>query len=487
MLALGIAVQVARSAQASPTTWVSRMRVGAIALAVFAIVAGVSVRVIRMSIERTTVSSLAAAPANAPNVLFIVWDTVRRMDLSLYGYARATTPRLDRIARDGAVFEEAYSPAPWTLPSHASMFTGRAPGALGSGFLSPLPSEYPTLAEVLQARGYMTGGFVGNLLYTSYESGLARGFAHFEDYRVSLAMIVRHASIGRTKLVVRLAQSRTLRDAAKVIRAFELLESRVPADVVGHADDLSAAFLKWQHAVGPRPFMAFLNFYDAHGPAKAPAAFKSKFVGGATPRLDEYDASIAYLDHVTGAILDSLDRRGVLRNTIVVITSDHGEHFGEHKLNGHANSLYLPLLAVPLLIRFPDSVPADLRVPSLVSTRDLAATILDLAGAGRGLPGTSLALAWRSPGANLPPLIVAELEKGINVDSSARNSRGPLQAILTDRLHFVRNSWGPAELYAYRTDSLELKNLASDPAFATDLARLRAQMDSAIGPVRAPD
>ena len=121
-------------------------------------------------------------PAGSPNVLLIVLDTVRADHLSLYGYPRPTTPNLERLARRGIRFDQARAAAPWTLASHANMFTGRWPHELAVEWMRPLRGDVPTLAEYLGSLGYATAGFAGNTFYCSYDSGLDRGFTHYEDY-----------------------------------------------------------------------------------------------------------------------------------------------------------------------------------------------------------------------------------------------------------------------------------------------------------------
>ena len=121
-------------------------------------------------------------PANSPNVLLIVLDTVRADRLSLYGYERPTTPNLERLSKRGIRFDRARATAPWTLASHASMFTGHWPHELVTEWMTPLQGNLPMLAEYLGAHGYATAGFVANVLYCSQNSGLARGFTHYEDY-----------------------------------------------------------------------------------------------------------------------------------------------------------------------------------------------------------------------------------------------------------------------------------------------------------------
>ena len=121
-------------------------------------------------------------PGDPPNVLLIVMDTVRADRLSLYGYHRPTSPALEALAKGGIRFDEARATAPWTLPSHASMFTGRWPHELDASWRTPLGTKFPTLAEYLGSRGYATAGFVANVEYCSSEFGLDRGFTHYEDY-----------------------------------------------------------------------------------------------------------------------------------------------------------------------------------------------------------------------------------------------------------------------------------------------------------------
>ena len=121
-------------------------------------------------------------PDGSPNVLLVVLDTVRADHLSLYGYQRPTSPALERLASRGVRFDRARTAAPWTLASHATMFTGRWPHELAVRWMFPLPRDFPTLAEFLGVLGYATAGFVGNTFYCSYDSGLNRGFTHYEDY-----------------------------------------------------------------------------------------------------------------------------------------------------------------------------------------------------------------------------------------------------------------------------------------------------------------
>jgi hypothetical protein len=135
--------------------------------------------------ERRALGKLPPAAEGVPNVLLLVLDTVRAASLSLYGYPRPTTPNLEKWAAKGVVFERAIAPAPWTLPSHGSLFTGRHPQELSGEHLVPLNEEQPTLAEALRDAGYATAGFAANPTYTTRASGLARGFARYEDFPIT--------------------------------------------------------------------------------------------------------------------------------------------------------------------------------------------------------------------------------------------------------------------------------------------------------------
>ncbi|MGH7657200.1 MAG: sulfatase, partial [Gemmatimonadales bacterium] len=364
--------------------------------------------ILRGLAERRALARLPNASAGAPNILLIILDTVRASSLSLYGYDQPTTPGLDQRAKRGAVFDRALSTTSWTLPSHASMFTGRYPYNFPASWEIPLGSEFPTLAEVLQEHGYATGGFVANLLYTQRESGLARGFIHYEDFRVSREQLKESTALGQ-----RIYEWQGGWVSAK--RAYD----RKPGE------EVSSSFLRWVDQTRDAPFFAFLNYYDAHVPYRAPQPWRDRFKTGRRDR-DRYDASIAFLDQEIDGLLEELQARGHLENTIVVLTSDHGELFGEHGLEGHGNGLYDPTLHVPLVIWYPPVVQTGRRIERPVTLRDLPATLLDLAGiANHPLGGTSLRPLFRGDTATsgFSPLL-AHLRKGIKTPPDQPVSKG---------------------------------------------------------------
>ncbi|HEX4931733.1 MAG TPA: sulfatase [Gemmatimonadaceae bacterium] len=484
IVALGVATQVARLYAGQVARLRPRLLPSAVVVTLMIVLRAVWSHGWETVQRSRQVAALPAPAPAAPNVLLIILDTVRDANMSLFGYRKPTTPQLERRAADATVFDRAFATAPWTLPSHATMMTGRYPHQVRYDWRYPMESDGPTLAELFRDRGYRTGGFVANLLYTSRESGIGRGFIDYRDYPVSRRMVMTHAPLGQSRFLQNIVGVRTREQALRVIRRFSLIPSGLPADEPIPASHISNAFLDWQARLGGRPFFAFLNYFDAHGPYRAPTAYYQQF-GDSTKQLDRYDAAIAYLDAELGRVLDTLAARGALENTVVVITSDHGELFGEHGLKGHANGLYLPLLQVPLIIRFPAKVPRGQRVREAVSLRDLAATIAALAGLPPGaVPGTSLARAWTAPdsgaGDGAGSAIVSEVTKGRNVSPSFPNATTGLVGILDAEHHYIRNGFGTEQLFRWVSDTAEQFDLAGRAGSDTTMARLRAALERVV-------
>ena len=478
LVALAGALQLARHYQRAGPRWSRSARVASLGMGASILLLALGQRGVRALQRAVTLHGLPTASAAAPNVLLIILDTVRGEELSLYGYPKPTTPHLAKWASQGTVFEHAIASAPWTLPSHGSIFTGQLGDRLGGTWLTPLRIGTPTLAEVLRSRGYRTAGFTGNLLYTSYESGLTRGFIDFHDYPVSLRQIFLHAPIVQTVLVQSIAEAQSRYDVKQAVRKLNLNTNRLPADEYVPARSITDRFLHWQAAVGNHPYFAFLNYFDAHGPYRSPPAFRTGFASGDRGR-NGYDAAIAYLDSELDRLFDTLQQRGVLDRTIVVVGSDHGELFGEHGLRGHANSLFLPLLRVPLVLRYPPRVPAGRRIAEVVSLRDLPATILALAGSpSEGLSGTPLSRTWMPGGGDAPGSSpISQVIKSREADPKERNATTWLESVFDERYHYIRSGLGREELYAWRTDSLELVDLAGS-AGKDVIPRLRARLEA---------
>jgi arylsulfatase A-like enzyme len=477
VLALGAGYQVSRLVHRDPVRWARRARNVALGGAALVAVLAVALPGFTAWGERRRLSALPT-PAGGPHVLLIILDTVRAASMSLNGYDEPTTPNLQRWAADGVAFDWAFSPAPWTLPSHASVFTGRWAGETQADWKVRLDERDSTLAEIFGARGYATAGFVGNMHYTSWDSGLSRGFARWDDYRRSWRQLVRSSSYTQTAMYNRLVGADAV---GHVVNA--LLHPDLSIDMkhtFDHKDgsEVSAQFLDWQRSVGRRPFFAFLNYFDGHQPyTYTPEFRKFRRQGSGSPA---YRAAIAYLDAQVDSVLRVLRERGALDSTIVVVTSDHGELFNEHGLSGHAHNLYKNVLHVPLLLRAPGRAPGGVRVPEPVSLRDLGATILDVAGARAPFPGTSLGAHWpasadsnRTANGAATSAAVSEVSQAPNVDVHYPTARGAMKGLATSDLHYIRNGDGVEELYDFAHDPQEERNLASAPEHADALRRMR--------------
>ena len=476
-LAVGLGLTVARIAAAHRGGFDVLVRRSLPLIVAAIVLVGVVLNVGLAVHERRAIASLPPARPGAPNVLVLILDTVRSLDLQLYGYARATSPELERFAARGVVFDRAIAPAPWTLPSHAAMFTGRAPHELSADWRVPLDDRYPTLAEVLRDRGYLTAGFVGNLAYASTESGLNRGFVHYEGFLRTPANILTSGMV-----LHRLVSSAVVRNR---LDWHELIERKPAAGL----HERTVTFLE-QHP--GKPWFTFINFYDAHDPYLPPPPFDTAFTGRRIPsrernftllntapvtpaqartERDAYDQSIRALDYEVGRLLADLEARGHLRNTIVVITADHGEEFGEHGLLSHGSSLYAPALRVPLIIVYPGHVPEGQRVERTVSLRSLAATVLDLAGSPAVLPGESLRSAWTAHDTvrGLPHAI-AEVRYAPRLPKWFPASKGDMSAVFTGEFELIRNGGGSEEIF----------DLGVDPTGTTS-----ASGTPPLGPLRA--
>jgi arylsulfatase A-like enzyme len=459
--------------------------------------------------EYRALVSLPPPSGNARNVLLVVWDAVRAENLSLHGYARRTSPGLEQFAKRGVRFERAFATAPWTLPSHGSFFTGRWPHELSADWRVPLDDAYPTLAEYLGAHGYDTAGFVANLDYCSRETGLSRGFAHYEDYPIELRdVFTRYTGLGRRvdSLTPASAIDRLLKghwgDRYDVIP-----RSQEHAKDAASIDRSFLDWLSWQRT-RDRPFFAFLNYNDAQSPYEVPdrslpgfglrpVSYADRLILRSWDTLDKtklsyhhvqiaidvYDESISYLDRRLGILIEELKRRRVLDETLVIVVSDHGEHLGEHLLFLHGCSLYRQLVGVPLVIVDPRGAPAGRVVVEPASLRDIPATVVDLLGLARAapFPGRSLARYWA--GNELPALGESEpilMEAGTppSLTNQGREpvAKGPMKALAGEGMHYIHTADGVEELYLLHSDPAERTNLAALPFAKGALERFRARL-----------
>jgi arylsulfatase A-like enzyme len=496
LLAAGLAWRLTGLADRGADRFLRFARATAPVLAILLAAAAAAAATLRTVGEQRAVGRLGTARDGAPSVILVIWDTVRATSLSLHGHARPTTPNLENLARRGVLFERAFATSPWTLPSHASFFTGYLPHELSTHWNTPLDGAHPTLAEVFRANGYLTGGFAANLLYTDWEHGLDRGFIHFEDYRVSTGQAFASTALGRALVTGRQPWELTL--AARLL-GYRGFVGRVTAD------DVDRNFLRWlDERDGERPVFAFLNYFDAHFPFQPPDSVAARFPprrppsaflqriarelrrkgpGDLMPAELEaeraaYEASIAHLDSRLGRLVRQLELRGMLENTLLIVASDHGEEFREHGALGHGGNLYLPQLHVPLVIVQPGVLPAGIRVPQPVSLRDLPATIAGLARLENGdvFPGFSLERTWRDarPGVDTPQAVLAELSPG-------RERESRFRSITVGRYQLIRNPDGRPELYDIVADPEQRTDLAQSLERSFDVWRFDAVMNRLFG------
>ena len=334
--------------------------------------------------------------AGRPNIVLIVLDTLRQDRLGSYGNQRHLTPYLDRFAAEAVVFEQAAAASPWTLPSHATMFTGKNVAHHGANIAhQKLEQGQRTVAEILAANGYVTGGFVGGP-YTKGKYGLGRGFMTYSD-RLNFFEVA-HTEDWLSILRLLAFFSLSWRD-----RIFGTTGERLAPAVNRDA-------LEWLNHNSQQPFFLFVNYYDVHDPYTSGRRFyaqlgiteqpyqpyaamlfdfsenpQQRYVSKQVPPevsqylSDLYDSEVLSLDEGVAALLEQLRRLKALDQTVVIITADHGEEFFDHGGVCHLQTLHRELIEVPLIIYQPRFfTPA--RVAARVGTVDLFSTILDLAG-----------------------------------------------------------------------------------------------------------
>lgn len=364
-----------------------------------------------------------AQAGEQPNVLLIVLDTVSASHLGCYGYHRPTSPTLDALAGEGALFRNAFAAAPWTLPSHASLFTGLHPTTHRTGWTHPrlhdgkagtaaVRYDFLTLAEALGRRGYDSCG-VSEKAWLTDRHGLTQGFSHYYDYSIARPS---------ERLLLPSIVDRVLRKLGAPALIPERLRDKGGARVVETA-------LDWLgRRERERPYFLMLNLNEAHSPYVRPEGFpdfarwlpegvaaedlpagyfahahdRKAYNSGARELLEDeaeiqkalYDANILYQDQLLAKLFEGLRELQLMEDTLIVVTADHGEEFNEQGRFGHQLSLSDRLLHVPLIFRMPSRVPAGQRLEANVSLVDVFPTVL---AATTGLSGGTEAEAPPMP------------------------------------------------------------------------------------------
>lgn len=449
IIALALAGCVAGITWKFAEGWPDLQRKTVLCLALFALLYTGWGPVRRAWRERRQLAQFSRAN-HAPNVLVIIVDALRADHLSTYGYGRTTSPYMTELAGRGVLFQNAITTAPWTLPAHASILTGHLPHETGAdrpdGYLDP---SLPTLAEVFRARGYRTAAFSANWWFFSRRLGFGRGFLHFEDF---------------TSMVSAAAQTNLGQRTQNLLLKLKIL--RTPLGRAS-AEQVSGRMLRWLDQ-GSGPFFVVANYMDVHEPYLPPLSCFHRFSKRARPagtifvgnprmdhltraevqdEMDAYDASIACFDEQLKALMADLQQRQLMRNTVIVLTADHGEGFGEHGLMSHGNSLYQELIHVPLIITGP-GIPEGKVVSRPASLLWLAPTLLALSGGNPGpFSGPTMNGAWSSAVEPAWPDPVSEVAQ-LFQDPNAPNYTGAMVSLITPRWHLIVGGKNGEELYA---------------------------------------
>jgi arylsulfatase A-like enzyme len=466
------------------TPWRTIGSVAGVALIVFALVPPLLARP-----SSAPAAPSRPAPPGAANVILLVLDTTRADRLSAYGCRNPTTPEIDRIAREGVLYEQAVSAGVWTLPGHAGIFTGAPSSVHGAnGARLFLDSSMTTLAEILSRSGYVTAGFSNNP-WVAHSTGMTQGFQHFEDHWR-----------GQAIEPIRLLQKRW----EEIQLAWHNVE------IMGGAEYTLQRVLAWieeARSTGSpgrqAPFFVFVNLMEPHQPGtyrpghtdlfRAPdqsvrdleharldavdSFARNQSISPEQVRLlrSLYDGELRFVDHHVGAFVRELQSRGVLEQTLFVLTGDHGEAIGDHGKLGHFQSVHEELVRVPLILRHPRLSPGR-RVATRVQTFDLFRTIVEFTGISEPLPedarlSRNLLEPGLLSGAAPPRPIVAEEEPSEWMKSLVRSLQGEdadvsklehrYTAYYEGDLKYVRRSDGRRELYDLGRDAGERLDLAS--------------------------
>lgn len=331
------------------------------------------------------------------NVFLIVLDTVKKNGMSVYNRNKDTTPFLEELSRESVVFNNAVSQAPWTLPSHASMFTGKYPSEHGAVQENPHLDTQPTIASKLTNQGYKCGLFSANA-WISPQTGLTHGFDVEENFISTMPSPVRRMT---SKVWKRFTSNRRLKPLAKRITSFisfihrkyagKKIESYTP-DILSEAED----FISNNR---DQSIFTCINLLDAHLPYTPKDEYipsdlqehdlcldSKKYNSGVTDIEDDewndirrlYEGEIEYLDHKMSEFIEFLKSQDLYQDSMIIVVSDHGELHGKGGVYGHEFAMYDELLNVPLMIKTPEESPGQ--DDSTVETMDLYHTILEFAG-----------------------------------------------------------------------------------------------------------
>src|SRR5438105_1257342 len=368
-----------------------------------------------------------AAPVPPPNVVVITIDTLRADHLGCYGYKQIRTPNIDALASDGIRFERAYTAVPVTLPSHTVIFTGTYPTLNGMHDFAAnkLGLTQPTLASILKEHGYTTGAVIGSAVLDS-RFGLNRGFDFYYD----------HFDFNR-------------------LQESNLDQMERPGNVVGDVT------LDWLSQNYQKRFFLWMHLYDPHFPYHPPAPYANEY------RDHPYDGEIAFADGQVGRLIHFLKTKDLFKNTLIVVSGDHGESLGEHGEKTHGFFIYNATLHVPLLIHLPGGASPKV-VSDLVNLADLMPTVLQI---------LKVEVPSQVQGRNLLPLLRAtQQSEPRNLYAETFLPRlhfnwSELRGVESEKYHFIDAP--KPELYDLTKDPGETQNLYAERKAVAEEMRSR--------------
>ena len=411
------------------------------------------------------------AKPNRPNVVLIVLDTTRADTLSAYGYPKPSSPSLESLAEEGALFHQAITTDFWTLPAHASLLTGEYPRIhQATAETNRLPGRVTTLAEFLSRAGYRTRAFVSNA-WIGRDQGFGQGFESYietwksspgarNDYQFDLAGVE--------------AATTWAGEVATRDEDFFLFLNLNSAHMPYSPEVMSLAELSPE----PRPIDRTRMLRKVKG--------MWAYLGGSYTLSEEdfdiledlYTAEILMVDRLVGRLVDSLDKQGILDETLIIVTSDHGENLGDHGMVDHLLSMYETTIRVPLIMRHPAFFPAGGQRQELVSLIDIVPTVLHICGLEEQYPDiTARSLAHPNP--IVREFVIAENDRPMNGIELMRKNYpefdiekidGRMQMLRTDQYKLIEHGDGRLQVFDLAADPQELHDLsASNPELSSRL------------------
>ena len=462
------------------------------------------------SVTRPRPQGASAAYAYAPlrdglapertNVLLVTLDTLRADQLGVYGHPYVKTPALDRLAGQGARFDMHLVQEPATNPSHGSIFTGMYPPSNGLRvhMVDKLQSSLETLAGVFRGAGYYTAGIYSWLSLDDAYSGFQRGFATYQNVAGGLPRALENPVGRRVAAEYRVAEQYLL--AAKAVSESTGVQQQMEWKNKGRADVTTEAAIAELQALGKQPFFLWVHYFDPHYPYTPPPPYDNQYnpnysgkltfdmdtieaieKGRLQPTPEDvkrlmglYQGEITFMDAQLGRLFTALEQMQLSEKTVLAITADHGESFGEHSTFQeetdwfHPHDLYNTEQRSPLIIRYPSQIKAGSVIEAPTQALDLFPTLLELAG---------LKVPAQNQGKSLLPLLAGGT--GADRASFASMPDYVFTSVAVPGWKYIRNNpSGSHELYDLRADAGETRNVSMEhPNLVRELeAKLQAWM-----------